>query len=353
MNKKVATIQTVSSLLFIFLFPVLAFSQVPFYQGKTITVISASAAGGVGELRERAVIRYLTKYIPGNPTIIMEFMPGGGGRKAANYMFLKARPDGLTIAGMSSAPVKNAVLKETGVEYEIDKFLYLGAPNTEVHYVFSTRREVGLNTLEKLRAKPGVRIGAQSVGHDIYVNGRLFAYLLDLKEPKFVTGYSGTELDLAVIRGEVDARTRIADSLLRRSPEWVEKGLADFHSIIEVPKGKKHTHPAFAQLPEVETFARTERERKLVDMYRTFRLVGSPFILPPGTPRDRVEILAEAMRRTFKDPGFFQDFKKLTGEDASPLMPEEQVKAIKELPRDPDVIDLFKRLSGSDPMPQR
>lgn len=304
-------------------------------------------------MRTRAVVSALKKHIPGSPTIITEYMPGGASRKAGNYIYRTARPDGLTIGAMLGGLVPSAVLGETGVLYDLDRFIYLGAPNTEVHYVFVTRREAGLHTLEMLRAKPGVRIGAQSVGHEIYVNGRIFAWLLDLKDPRFVTGYGGAELDLAVIRGEVDARTRVVDSLLRRSPEWLEKGLADFHAIIEVPKGKKHSHPRFAQLPDVENFARSDRERKVVAIYRVFRMIGMPLVLPPGTPRDRVQILQEAMRKTFKDPEFYKEYKKLSGEEATPLMPEELEKAVKDLPREPDVIDLFKKLSGPDPLPAR
>jgi len=88
-------------------------------------------------------------------------------------------------------------------------------------------------------------------------------------------------------------------------------------------------------------------------MFRILRLVGSPYIFPPGTPKDRVEILAEAMRKTYRDPAFLKDFKKVTGGDPSPLMPEEQEKAVRELPRDPEVVDLFKKLTGPDPLPPR
>jgi tripartite-type tricarboxylate transporter receptor subunit TctC len=79
------------------------FAQAPFYQGKTITVVQIVGAGGTGDLRRKALFPYLQKYIPGNPTIISEYMPGGGGRKAANYVYRVARPDGLTIGGMSAS----------------------------------------------------------------------------------------------------------------------------------------------------------------------------------------------------------------------------------------------------------
>jgi hypothetical protein len=209
-----------------------------------------------------------------------------------------------------------------------------------------------LNSIEKLRAYSGLRIGGQTVGHDIYINGRLFAWILDLKNPKFITGYSGTELDVAMIKGELDARANIADTILSRTPEFIEKDLMHFHAVIEIPKGEHHPHPRFSKLPELETFATSERERKVLSLFRSFRLsAGSPYILPPGTPRDLVETLREAMRKTFKDPAFHKEFKKLTGDDPSPLMPEAQEKAIKELPRDPAIIAMFKTVAGGDPLP--
>ena len=327
------------------------YCQSAFYQGKTLTLIQGREPGGTGDMRVRAVIPYLRKYIPGQPAIVIEFMPGAGGRMAVNHMYRAARPDGLTLGNVGAGLVANAVLGEPGVQYDLNKLIYLGSPNSASHYVFLTRREAGLNTLEKLRSTPGVRIGAQTVGHDIYINGRLFAWMLRLKETRFVTGYSGPEVDLALQRGEIDARANIADTILTRTPEWVEKKLVDFHAIVEIPRGDKH--PAFSHLPELESFAQSVKERQLLAMLRAFRMMGSPYILPPGTPPDKVLILQEAMRKTFNDPEFKQEFKKLTGDDPTPLTPEAHEKAMRELPRDQEVVELFKKIAGGDPLPAR
>lgn len=333
------------------LLPGLALAQTPFYQGKTITIIQGRQPGGTGDMRVKAVILFLQRYIPGNPMIVSEYMPGGGGRKTANQIYKAARPDGLTIGNVGAGLVANAILGEPGVEYNLDQLIYLGSPNSATHYVFLTRKEAGMASLEKLRSTQGVRIGAQSVGHDIYMNGRLFAWILGLKEPKFVTGYSGPEVDLALTRGEVDARANIADTIVQRTPDWADKGLVDFHVIIEIPKGDKHPH--FGNLPELESFAKSEREKKVLTMFRSFRLAGSPYILPPGTPRKQVQILQEAMRKTFNDPEFHKEFKKLTGDDPTPLMPEANEKSIKEMPRDSEIVELFKKLAGAGPLPPR
>jgi tripartite-type tricarboxylate transporter receptor subunit TctC len=325
----------------------------PYFQGKTIMLIQGREPGGTGALRVQAAIPFLRKNIPGEPIIVTQFMPGGGGRKATNYIARNAKPDGLTIGNVGSGLIANAILGSTGVDYDIDKLIYLGASNSTAQYVFGSVAKLGLDSLDKLRARPGIRVGAQTVGHDIYINGRLFSWLLGLKEPRFVTGFSGPELDLAMERGELDARANIPDTILQRSADHVEKRLVNYHAIIQIPKNDRHPHPSFNKLPELETFTRTDQERKIMTMFRSFRLVGSPFILPPGTPQDAVNIWRDAMRKTFKDPVFLREFKKLSADDATPLTPEAQEKAIKEIPRDSEVIALFNKLAGNDPLPPR
>jgi tripartite-type tricarboxylate transporter receptor subunit TctC len=327
-------------------------SQTPFYQGKTLKIINNDPSGTAG-MRVKAVVPYLRKYIPGNPTILIEFIEGGGGRKAANHVYRSVNPDGLTMGALSSSTIGLSVMRETGVLYDIDKFVYLGTPVSENHNVFYTRRELGLNTLEKLRTASGVRIGAQEVGAVAYTSGRLFAYFLDLKTPKFVTGYSSMEADVALMNAEIDSRANNTTSVLRRNREWVEKGIMDFHAILAVPKGDKHPHPRFAQLPEIESFAKTDTERKLLTTWRGFRTATSPYVLPPGTPKERIEILQEAMRKVFKDPDFHAEYKKLVTDEVSPLMPEELTKIIKEMPRDAEIIDLLKKFAGVEPLPAR
>jgi tripartite-type tricarboxylate transporter receptor subunit TctC len=330
-----------------------ALAQTSFFQGKTITIVQGRNPGGTGDLRVRALVPFLQKYIPGNPTIVMEFMAGGGSRKAANHVFRSARPDGLTIGNLSAGMVSLAVLGESGVLYDIDKFFYLGSAYSTYHSVFVTRKDAGFDTIEKLRAATGVKVGAQSVGFSTYNEGRLFAYLLGLKDPLFIAAFGGAELDPALMRGEIDGRATGPDTILKRNPDWIDKSLANIHAIMETPKGDKHTHPFFAKLPEIETFARNDLERKVIALQRAFRVTGSPFVLPPETPKERVKVLQEAFRKTYRDPEFFKEYRKLTADDPSPLLPENHEKAIRDIPRDPEAIELFKIIAGPKKLPPR
>lgn len=328
-----------------------AYAQIPFYQGKTITVIASTSPAGTGDLRIKALVPFLRKHIPGNPTLILEYMDGGGGRKAANHMFRGARADGLTIGAMSSSVISLNIMRESGVMYDLDKFIYLGAPESVGHQTIYTRRELGLNSLEKLRAASGLRIGAQSVGHVSYIAGRFFAFLIGFKDPKFIAGYTAPEVDTALLRGELDARANAAVSVLRRNSDWLDKGVMDFHAIMEIPKGVKHAR--LGHLPEIETFVKSEREKRLLEVWRVFRQVGSPYILPPGTPKDKVDILQESMRRALSDGEFHRDFLKLVGDEVEPLSADDLTKIIKSAPRDAETIDLLKVISGAGALPGR
>ena len=343
--------QNLTVIMFLSVPAVCALAQVPFYQGKTITILQGTAAGGSSDMLTRSMMPFLQKHIPGNPTIVSEYMPGGGGIKAANHIFKNVKPDGLTIGRIGGALVANAVLGEKGVLYDLDKFIYLGSPHSTYHWVFLTRREAGVKTIEDLRSATGMRIGAQAVGHSIYFVGRLFAYLIGIKDPSFVVGYSGTELDAALANGEIDARINNADTTLTRNMELLKSGAVVPHVMMEVPKGLKHHY--FTNLPEIETFAKSERERKLLHMVRVFRQFGTPSILPPGTPKEQVEILKAAMVKTFTDPNFPAEYKKFTGDEATPLMPDDMEKALKDLPRDPETVALFKKLNAAGPLPPR
>lgn len=331
--------------------PLSVSAQSHFYYGKKITLVQSSDAGDTSDTMVRAALPTLKKHIPGEPTIKLQFMPGGGGTKAANYIFNNARPDGLTIGRIGGGLVANAVLSAPGVLYDLNKLIYLGSAHSTYHWVFLTRAAANLKSLEALRSAPGLRIGSQAVGHSNYFVGRLFAWLIGLKEPNFLVGYSGNEQDLALVRGELDGRVNNADTLTRRNADLLAKGQINIHAIMEVPRGLKQA--GFENLPEIESFAKTDRERKLLRMVRDFRQVGSPYILPPNTPKEAVKVLQEAMAKVFNDPEFHKEYFKLVGEEPTPVLPEEMKKLVKELPRDPEIVALFKKINDAGPLTSR
>jgi len=332
-------------------FPGAAYSQTPYYQGKTITIVRGGEPGGSGDMQARALIPFLKKYIPGNPTIVVENMPGAAGMKAVNHIYSTAKPDGLSITAVGSGLASGAILGLTGARYEIDKLIYLGSTEHGDPYVFLSRKEAGFDTLEKLRAASGVKIAAQTVGHAVYVSGRIFTYLLGLKDPKIIVGFGGVEMDAALARGEIDARANSADTVVRRNAEALAKGQFNIHATLTIPKGK--FHPRFANVTDADSLAKNDKERQLISLFREFMYPRWPYVLPPATPPEIAKTLREAMNRSFKDPGFAQEFKKLMGGEPSPLTGEEVETSIRQLPRDPEVVGLYKKIAEHGPLPPR
>jgi tripartite-type tricarboxylate transporter receptor subunit TctC len=329
--------------------PAPSWGQSAYYQGKTITILRGGSPGGYGDLQARALIPYLKKYIPGEPAVIIEHKPGAAGRTAVNHIYSTAKPDGLTIGAVGNVLVSGPILGLAGSNYDLDKLIYLGSTESGSPTAFVTSKDAGFDTIDKLRAATGIRIGAHSVGHITYINGRLAAYLLGLKEPKFVVGYSSPERDIALLQGEVDGGS-MSTATIQQDPSVVEK--VYFHTLITVPKGR-YVAPYSRDITEIDSFAKTEKERRLLSLYRAFHYPRWPYFLAPGTAKEPVKILREAMAKAFNDAGFAKEFKKLTGVDPSPITAQEIDTAIKEIPRDPETIALYKHLADHRPLPVR
>ena len=327
-----------------------AFSQADFYSGKTITIVRGGGPGGSGEFQTRSLMRVLGKHIPGRPSFTIQYLEGAAGRKATNVIYSSTRPDGLTIGSIGAGLVVGPLLGLPGSAYDLDKLIYLGSTDGGDSYILYTKGEIGLDSLQKLRLASGLRFGAQAVGHPVYITARLFAYFLDLKDPKFVTGYTNPEIEVALKSGELDAHSRTAARMASGNRESIEKALVHLHAAIAVPKDRYH--PSFTNLPELTSSPSRKRKEN------SWRYFGASSIhagrtLPPGTPKERVGIIREAMRKSFADPEFLAEFKKLMGDDASPVNGEELERAIRELPRDPDVIQLYNKMASPDPLPSR
>jgi tripartite-type tricarboxylate transporter receptor subunit TctC len=326
-------------------------AQAPYFQNKTIKIFRGGAPGGTGDLQARALLPFLKKHIPGDPTIIIENIPGAAGRKAANHIFSVAKPDGLSIGAVGAGLVAGPILGLPGSQYDLNKLIYLGSTESGDPYVFVSRKESGLDSLEKLRAVPNIRIGAQAVGHPVYLSGRMFAFILGLKDPRMVLGYGGPELDIALERGEVDVRANGADTIFQRHRGSLDSLSLNFHATISIPKG--NFPKGLPKMPELGTFAQNDRERQLIELFRAFLYPRWPYILPPGTPKDIVAILRDAFAKAFKDPGFHAEFRKLMTTDPTPLTGEQVEVAIRELPRDPETVSLYKQMAEQGPLPAR
>ena len=281
-------------------------AQEPFFKGKTMRIIVGFAAGGGYDLYARTIARHMGKQIPGNPIIIVENMVGAGGLILANHLYRAAKPDGLTIGHFIGGLFIQQVLGKPGIEFDARKFEYLGVP-TQDHYMTGLSRDSGITTAEQwLAAKTPVKIGGIAPGTATSDIPRILAATLGLPL-QVVDGYKGTsQVRLAFNSGEVQGLANGWESFKSTWRAELESG-----KLVVVLQNIPKPH---ADLPKVAVdiaYAKTEEARKLLTVgVHSLGPTARPFVLPPGTPKDRVQLLRKAFMATMKDAEFLADTQK-------------------------------------------
>lgn len=295
-----------------------------FYEGKTIQLFVASGAGATTDISARLVGRYLGKHIPGNPGIIVQNMPGGGGLVGANYLYNVAKPDGLTILAVSRANYLDQMVGRVEVKADFRKFNWIGSFNKSP-MMAACRTDTPYKSIAAIRgAKVPPRFGQSGTGSISYVFGSLVEKILDLKI-KNVTGFqSGRETDLGMERGEVDCRAT-SDITVIRAPwnRWVKENFVTF--VLQQGPEKSTLLPP---VPTVAELAPPESKPlvNLMDIMLAYTEFDRPFAAPPGVPKERLQILRESFERMLKDGEFTADAKKLLDWDGKTYLSGEQLQ---------------------------
>lgn len=326
--------------------------EAPFFQGKTLTAIVAQTPDGTGGLRARTVLQQLPKYIPGNPTLVIQYMGGGGGNIAGNHLAQGVKRDGLTIANLLSSVFSNAILGAQGVRYKLDDFSPLGSPVSGGPYTLVVRPGLKLDTVEKLKAQSGLRFAQRSIGHTMYLMDRVFAYVLELKDPKWVLGYGSNEVYLSVTRGETDLMSNNLRTVLRETRDWLKEGYA-FPVVLKNTKGRgAEVVPEFPQdRPTLDQLADTDLKRAVLRFHNATRPTGAPYFAPKGIPEPALKALREGFHRMFADPQFAKEYERLAAEETDPMTGEEIEEVLRQMPKDPRVAEVYKQLIGAGPLP--
>ena len=278
-----------------------------FYKGKTIRIVVGFSAGGGFDTYARAIARHMSRHIPGQPPIIVENMTGAGSLISANHMFKVAKPDGLTIGHFIGGLFLGQVLGQPGVEFDGRKFEFIGAPITD-HVVCALTKASGITSVEKwMASKTPVKMGGIAPGTSTPDNAtRILKAALGLPI-QLVTGYKGTaEVRLAAESGEVSGGCWGWDSVKTTWRKAIESGDA-----VVVLQANRKNHPELPQVPQAIKLAKTEDARRIIDVgIHADSDIVRTYTLPPGTPKDRVQILRKAFDDTIKDAEFLADAKK-------------------------------------------
>jgi tripartite-type tricarboxylate transporter receptor subunit TctC len=278
-----------------------------FYKGKTITLVTGSDTGGGYDLNARVLARYLVRYIPGNPGIIVQNKPGAASVIAANYAYEVAPKDGTVIAGVQrTIPFPDLFVGDTA-HYDVRK----------IHWLGSTMHELGLivawhtapqQTIKDVIKTPMV-VGGDGAAADTEIFPRVLNRMFGTQF-KIVSGYRGqAQIVLAMERGEVQASGNWSWSDIQKvHPDWVRDKKIKLLLQIDLKKS--------ADLPDVPLIldlARNNEEREVLEVLVSMKSLGRPYFVPPGVPADRAEALRTAFMQTMKDPDFLADAKKSLG----------------------------------------
>jgi len=301
-----------------------------FYKGKNMTFIVPYAPGGGYDTNSRLLAPYLEKYT--GARIIVRNRPGAGGMLGVNELYT-APANGLTIGIQNAvASVTNQIVGIKGVRYDLTKFGWIGRMTTDPR-VLTMRKGSPIKTVEQLMSsKEPVKIGATGLGGSTYVDAVITKQALNLLV-EIIHGYdSSPEIDLGMLRGEIDGTWGSYSSRL----SMVESG----EQFIILQNGKKR----FSEIPDIPTYlevAPSPKAKRILSTLNAMHEVGRPVAGPPGIPKERLEFLRKAFDKAMQDPGFLESAKKakrdmdyLSGEEMEALakesleIPEEDIKQL-------------------------
>jgi len=281
-----------------------AFAADPFFKGKTVTIITSTGAGGTYDTVARAVARHMPGHLPGTPTMIVQNMPGGGHMRATNHMYNVAPKDGTKLATIHNAVPLHQVIDGRGVRFDVAKFNWLGSTGSDNSGII-VWHTAQVKTYDDLLKKEAV-LGGTGPGSGIVLFPKVMNAVLGTKF-KIVIGYKSSEqINIAMERGEVEARAFGLTSIFAQRAHWVNEKKIRFLAQV----GAKRD-PRIANVPLLTDLAKTEEQRQILKLVSSPTALGRPYIAPPGLPAARVATLRKAFDGTFADAAFLAQMKKL------------------------------------------
>jgi tripartite-type tricarboxylate transporter receptor subunit TctC len=321
------------------------FAQAPYYQGKTITLIVGTVAGDLYDLYARAIALVMGKYIPGNPNMIVQNMPGAGHMIAANYIYNVAKPDGLTMAAINAGLYFEQLIGRPEAKFDWTQYTWIGNA-TKSPQVLYMRADSPYKTIDDVRnAKEPPKCGTTGTSNMGYFVPKLLEETVGAKF-NVVAGYQGgNEIDLGVERGEIQCRSLSSEAYFSREPflSWRKRGFA--RELVQGGRSRDERMPAVPTIYELmDKYNTAEPARRLATALLASGDFHRPYLAPPKLRPEHVKILREAFNKTMKDPEFLAEAKKKRL-DINPTSGEEVEALTKEvMSQPPEVIERLKKL---------
>jgi tripartite-type tricarboxylate transporter receptor subunit TctC len=294
-----------------------------FYAGKSIRIIVGFPAGGGFDTYSRVLGRHIGKQIPGNPSVVVDNVTGAGSLIAANTVYKSAKPDGLTIGNFIGNLISQQLFGGSGIEFDARKFEWIGVPVKD-HVVCALTKASGVTSIDSwFAAKSPVKLGGSAPGTTNDDVAKLLKAALGLPI-QLVTGYKGTApIKLAAESGEIDGGCWAWESIKVMWRQGLDAGQVSI-VLQAVPKA----HSDLPKVPVAIELAKTDEAKKLIQAgIHDTAAITRPYALPPGTPKDRVQMLRRAFQNTLKDKDFLAEAVK-SKLDVDPLSGEEVEKIV-------------------------
>ncbi|MGZ8436650.1 MAG: Bug family tripartite tricarboxylate transporter substrate binding protein [Candidatus Binatia bacterium] len=314
-----------------------------FLDGKIITFLVGSSAGGGTDVTARLIARHIERYLPGKPRIDVANKPGAGGMIAANELYNLKKPDGLSISTLNTGALFATATANEAIKFDLQKFLWVGQAfdDAQVLYLKTSTPYTSFDLIKKAnREGKQPKMGAQALDHTSNVVVKIAEQIFGL-DFTVIPGYPGTpQILLDIERGALDGRAQGIGSLMSTRREWIKNG---YIKILATSKRRRD-----ARVPEVasmEEIAPAGSKGLLNALYAGQNLARS-VVLPPGVPADRVKIWRDAFAAMTKDEAFNKEAEKL-GLEVELIRGEEMNRDIEATLRDKRLMDLYRMISSA------
>jgi len=317
-----------------------------FYNGRQINLIVGYGPGGGYDIHARLLARHFGKFIPGNPTVVVQNMPGAGSLRAVNYLYNVAPKDGATIATFArNMPLLGLLGSNSNVHFDPRRLTWLGSTSsfTNDAYILLVRNDAPVKSIEEARRAdlPALLLGATAegaTGNDVPIILRDTIGL----HVKQVVGYPDTaSIFLAMERGEIHGRTVDLSTVKSIKPEWLKPD-SGFRVLVQFARATRH--PDFPDVPTARELAKNEAARALIELAELPYALSRPFAAPPDLPAERAKALQRAFMAVHGDPEYLGDAAKLSL-DVSPIGADEILHAIERIAvAPPELLDYVRRL---------
>ena len=319
--------------------PAAAQAPAEFFKGKTLTIYVGLSAGGGYDMNARLLSRHFGKYIPGNPTVVVRNMPGAGGLVMTNHVANVSPKDGLHLgAPQRGVPFEPLLGQDSKAKFDPRALNWIGSVNSDTSLALVHKR-TGIKTWKDLRNRDTI-IAGTGVGTESVVVPYVLRNLMGLKF-KVIAGFpGGSEMNLALARGEVDGRGTFSwTSLKPNYKEWVESG--DYVMLFQMGLRK---HKDLPDVPLVIDLAETEDLKRLLKIQFTAFELGRPIFAAEGVPADRIAALRKAFDDAMKDKDLMLEAEK-SDQEVNPMSGAEMQEIFKEIYETPK--DLVARLAAA------